>query len=247
MNERLRSAIKKAQVTIDDLAGVAEVDPKTVQRWLNGRVPHARHRWAVARHLHEDDSYLWPQSSQHASSTAADEVLNAYGHRAEAPSTVWTDLYQTPRQHIDLLGYAILFLHEQDPHFSHRIRTQADAGCSVRVIVADPECEQLAIRDREEDLVGGLVARVRNSLKFFHPVQDHPNVSIRLQRAPMYNSTFRFDNEMIVTPHLYRVPGYQAPMLRLHRVHEDGMFTSFLNNFEAIWKETIPYIRSEAS
>lgn len=58
-NERLREALIKAHKTIYDVVRVTGVDPKTVQRWLNGRVPHARHRWAVADMLHVHEEDLW--------------------------------------------------------------------------------------------------------------------------------------------------------------------------------------------
>ena len=45
-NERLRTAMAKARVDIEAVTNKTGVDPKTVQRWLDGRVPHARHRWA---------------------------------------------------------------------------------------------------------------------------------------------------------------------------------------------------------
>ena len=39
-NESLRKAMADARVSIEALARAAEVHPKTVQRWLAGRVPH---------------------------------------------------------------------------------------------------------------------------------------------------------------------------------------------------------------
>ena len=47
-NERLRGAILQARLSIDQVAEHTGVDPKTVTRWLGGRVPHPRHRFAVA-------------------------------------------------------------------------------------------------------------------------------------------------------------------------------------------------------
>jgi hypothetical protein len=38
-NERLRSAMAKAQADIEAITQATGVDPKTVQRWLTGRVP----------------------------------------------------------------------------------------------------------------------------------------------------------------------------------------------------------------
>lgn len=51
-----------ARIDIGRVAAVAGVDEKTVQRWLAGRIPYARNRWAVAALLGEDERYLWPTS-----------------------------------------------------------------------------------------------------------------------------------------------------------------------------------------
>src|SRR4030081_3349898 len=61
-NERLRAAMAKAGKDILSLACATEVDPKTVQRWLAGRVPHPRHRWAIASILDEEEGHLWPSA-----------------------------------------------------------------------------------------------------------------------------------------------------------------------------------------
>lgn len=58
-NERLRDALMKEHKTIRDVATAVDVDPKTVQRWLDGRIPHARHRWAVAQLLSRTEDDLW--------------------------------------------------------------------------------------------------------------------------------------------------------------------------------------------
>jgi hypothetical protein len=66
-NKRLRTAMTTARVDVDAVAVTAGVDPKTVQRWLAGRTPHTRHRWAVASMVGEDEHYLWPVSPESAS------------------------------------------------------------------------------------------------------------------------------------------------------------------------------------
>jgi hypothetical protein len=61
-NERLRSCIAGARLTIPDVAAQVGVDPKTVERWIIlGRVPHRSHRWATASLLGTDEAYLWPE------------------------------------------------------------------------------------------------------------------------------------------------------------------------------------------
>lgn len=114
-NERLRAAMAVTHVSVDELARAAEVDPKTVQRWLAGRIPHARHRWAVATRLAEDQSYLWPDAHRPTGPDSTAEVIAAYAHRADMPSTAWPKLLLGARHQIDLLGYAMLFFPELHP------------------------------------------------------------------------------------------------------------------------------------
>ena len=59
-NERLRSSITGARLTITEVAAQVGVDPKTVERWIVlGRIPHRSHRWATAALLGTDEAYLF--------------------------------------------------------------------------------------------------------------------------------------------------------------------------------------------
>ena len=64
MNESLRRALLRARLREVDVAAHLGVDPKTVRRWLSGRVPYLRHRWALAQLRGLDESHLWPQLSR---------------------------------------------------------------------------------------------------------------------------------------------------------------------------------------
>jgi hypothetical protein len=226
-----------ARVSVDELSDAAQVNPKTVQRWLAGRLPHARHRWAVATALSEDEHYLWPASEGTLSPGAATtaEVIAAYAHRADVPTNHWWDLLVGARRQIDLLAYAMLFLPEQHPRLCDLLRGKAAAGCRVRITLADPASPQATERDTEEQLDGALLGRIRTALQYLGPLQDCEGVEIRLHATPMYNSLFRFDDDMFVTPHLYGTPGYSAPLLHIRRLGLDGVFANFAEHFEAVW------------
>jgi len=57
VNERLRTTMLRAGLTVGELAECAGVEAKTVERWISkGRVPHRQHRWATARRLGVDES-----------------------------------------------------------------------------------------------------------------------------------------------------------------------------------------------
>src|SRR6266496_2137326 len=59
-NERLRAALLERGLTPTALAEELGVDHKTVERWIGGRVPYRRHRYAIATQLGVDEVYLWP-------------------------------------------------------------------------------------------------------------------------------------------------------------------------------------------
>jgi transcriptional regulator with XRE-family HTH domain len=63
LNDTLRRALLRAQLSEDDVAARLAVDPKTVRRWAEGRVPYLRHRWELARLLGCDETDLWPGMS----------------------------------------------------------------------------------------------------------------------------------------------------------------------------------------
>jgi hypothetical protein len=62
-------------------------------------------------------------------------------------------------------------------------------------------------------------------------------VEIRLHDVPLYNAVYRFDDQMLVTPYLYRLHGYQHPLLHIKRLGPAGIFESYAQQFEAIWAE----------
>ena len=62
LNESLRQAMLRARLREDDVAARLGVDPKTVRRWLNGRIPYANNRAALANLVGADEADLWPDA-----------------------------------------------------------------------------------------------------------------------------------------------------------------------------------------
>ncbi len=85
-----------------------------------------------------------------------------------------------------------------------------------------------------------LVVRIQTTMKYFRPLLNCPGFELRYQDVPLYNSVFRFDDEMLVTPHLYATPGSSAPLLHLRRLGPNGLFSRFAGHFEGIWADTEP-------
>jgi transcriptional regulator with XRE-family HTH domain len=81
VNELLRRFLLQAGLREDDVAARLGVDPKTVRRWLNGRVPYPHNRAAIADLLGAEEADLWPGASGTLTARIRpDELLMAYPH-----------------------------------------------------------------------------------------------------------------------------------------------------------------------
>ena len=229
-NERLRKAMASAQVDLEAVANAAEVDTKTVERWLAGREPRPRHRWAVASLLKRAEAYLWPDAT-------ADEVelTLAYAHRSDVSPEVWWNLFSSAEHEIDLLAYAALFLPEQHISLVNLLREKAAGGCSVRILLGDPTSPKIIERGEEEQFGEGIVSRSKVALLHYQPLTSCEGVQIRVHGTTLYNSIYRFDNTMLVNAHVYGCNAYSAPVLHLRRRVKGGLFDTYLESFESVW------------
>src|SRR5712692_5059699 len=229
-NERLRRAMASANLDLDAVAVAASVDTKTVERWLAGREPRARHRWAVASLLKRSEAYLWPDA------TAGEvELVLVYTHRSDVSPGVWWNLFSSAEREIDLLAYAALFLPEQHISLVDLLRERAASGCSVRILLGDPTSPKIIERGEEEQFGEGIVSRSKVALLHYRPLATSEGVQIRVHGTTLYNSIYRFDNTMLVNAHVYGCNAYSAPVLHLRRRVKGGLFDTYLESFESVW------------
>lgn len=105
-NDRLRSAIAESGHSLETLASEMAVDPKTVSRWISGRVPHARSRIRMAQVLGRDEHYLWPGAMpESAAGGGSAEVVTIWPTRNSVPAEVWAQVL-TAEEQLDMLVYA---------------------------------------------------------------------------------------------------------------------------------------------
>jgi transcriptional regulator with XRE-family HTH domain len=239
-NERLRAALTRSGVSIGELAEFCQVDPKTVQRWLGGRVPFPRHRLKLAQRLGVEESYLWPEAAGPAAAGNAAEIMGAYAHRANVPLQLWQTLLTGARNKIDLVGCALLFFPEQHPNLTQLIREKGHAGCMTRLAVADPDGAHTSERDEMEGLGGTLPDRIRTTLKHFVEVDGAPGFEARLHDVHLYAAMYRFDDDLIVTPYLVGAHGYQHPALHLRRLGPSGLFEQYAGQIDYVWQRSRP-------
>ncbi|MFG1680731.1 XRE family transcriptional regulator [Nonomuraea sp. NPDC049269] len=240
MNENLRYALATARLNTTDVAAALAVDPKTVSRWLQGRIPYPRHRWAVADLLHVDEADLWPEIAPRHQALA-NGVQAIYPHRWAIPQTVWRNLFNGANEEIGILAYSALFLAE-DRGLLDILTVRAQVGVKVRILLGDPEGPEVATRGADEG-IGAVVmaARVKNALTLYRVLHGVQGVEIRLHRTVLYNSIYRADDQLLINAHAYGTAAANAPVMHLRHTDDRGPAATYLTSFEHIWTTAETY------
>lgn len=242
-NERLRSRIATIGLTVEELATQVEVDPKTVERWITtNRIPHRRHRRVAARLLESDEAYLWPSLNEdvRARSVGEAELVGMFPHRGAVPHHLWTALLHDVQERFDMLVYAGLFLLDANPELPGAIAEKADRGARIRMLFGDPFSNAVRRRGREEGIGDGLSARIKISLTYLSDLMDRPGVEIRLHDTILYNSIYRFDDDLLANVHAYGSPAPHNPVLHLRHIPGGRVFDHYMNSFERVWTAATP-------
>lgn len=239
-NERLRTAMLERGITPAGLAETLKVDPKSVERWISGRTPYRRHRYAVAAQLGVDEVYLWPDalSADQVASVSESEIINIYPHRWTVPSDLWRNFFDNAEREIGVLVYSGLFLSE-DAGVRRIFREKAEAGARVRILLGDPDAEVVAQRDKEEG-IESLSAKIKNAIVMYRPLLRLDGVECRLHSTVLYNSIYRADEQLLVNTHIYSFPASEAPVLHLRRIAGGNMVTTYMNSFDNAWDGATP-------
>ncbi len=162
-NERLRAAMAAGGWTYNALADKVEVDPKSVERWVNlGRTPRRATAMLAAETLGEDVHALWPSLRQARPARAVSpELVALYDQRADVPVSTFVDLLSQAREQIDVLVYAAVFLHEAYPRLNELLKERAAEGCAIRIALGDAGSSNVQQRGGEEKFGHGIESRCR--------------------------------------------------------------------------------------
>jgi hypothetical protein len=238
-NERLRDSLLRRGLAPADVAAKIGVDYKTVERWITkGRTPYAKHRHTIAALVHESENYLWPDAiaPERVAEISVSEVVRIYPHRHTLPREVWDTLLHNANDQIQILVYSGLFMTE-DPRMIRKLRGKAMAGARIRILLGDPDSEEVEKRSNDENIgQGTLGAKVRNALAFFKALDGEAGVEIRCHSTILYNSIYRFDQDMLVNTHVYGFMAAHAPVMHLRQLSTGSLFETYSESFESVWK-----------
>lgn len=242
-NERLRDAMQSQGLTPADLADELRVDPKTVERWITkDRVPYPKSRHAIAAKLGERERYLWPTAipDDRADQVSGSEIVKVYPHRSAVPNDLWDRLLNQATTYIDILVYVGMFMTEK-PHLLTSLENKANNGAQVRLLFGDRDSEAVIQRSLDEGIGRSTIsAKVDHALAHFKPLTNVPGIEIRIHGTVLYNSIYRFDEEMIVNPHVYGKIASHAPAMHLRQLSAGSLFTTYNESFETVWQDAKP-------
>ncbi len=241
-NERLRAALLESGVSPASLAEHLSVDHKTVERWIAGRTPYRRYRFAIAVKLGVEEDYLWPGALSRDQVTMASEseIVAIYPRRSDMARDVWTRLFGSAEREIGILVYAGLFLAE-DSGLQKLLADKARAGVRIRVLFGDPDSPEVTERSSDEGIGDAAIGfKIRNAIALYRTLLSIEGVEMRLHRTVLYNSIYRADNQLLVNTHVYGLPAAQAPLWHLRKVAGGEIAATYLESFERVWESATP-------
>ncbi|MGZ6777811.1 MAG: hypothetical protein ACXVGO_02330 [Mycobacterium sp.] len=240
-NQRLHDAIRHSGRRLEDVADDVGADPKTVERWITtGRLPRPASRQKLSEVLVVPESVLWPDAPGVAYGTS--ELVGIYSTRtALSPATI-ASMLDAATAHIDLLAYAALWLWDAVPNFAGRVADKASGGTEVRICLGDPDSDAVRLRGHEEGVNDGISSRCRLAASYAAVVQRADPDAVRITGATLYNSLFRFDDEVLGNSHFWGKAASDSPVFHYRRRGDRGIAATALWSFERVWDAAQPLL-----
>ena len=252
-NERLRNSMQLKGFTTQKAATEIGVDRKTVERWITkNRTPYPRYRHNLASLLGESENYLWPDALPEDKQVSASEaeIVETYPRRFSVPNDVWKRLFQNSSKFIGILAYSGLFLPEQDPDLIETLKAKAKNGTKIYILLGNPESVAVETRGAEEGIGTAMAAKIRNVLSFYQDLEGIDGIHVGYHDTTLYNSIYRFDQEMLVNSHIYGFPAAHAPVIHLKEISGGTMFQTYSDSFDrvlsrshSIWNNQVGKVR----
>lgn len=244
-NDRLKAALSQAGMEVEQLAELGEVDVKTAQRWLAGRVPYSRKRLRIAKALRQEEADLWPELAQRTTAKRASDLEGAWAHPNSEGAPDWLDLIQQASVTIELCDYSLIDVLET-PGAPQLLQSKAATGMNVRLMIASLQSLWITLDDWPPDTrpqfstQGPLTATIAQAHNHLLALIASSEIQARQAIIPRCPAIRRFDNHMLIALPLWGTQRHHSPILQLEHHTENGLFDTFTNHFQALWQTGWP-------
>ncbi|GIH03397.1 hypothetical protein Rhe02_14640 [Rhizocola hellebori] len=168
----------------------------------------------------------------------APDVRQVYETRGMIARSQWNGILENANEHIWLYGMAELG-YALDDSVPELLQKAAASGCSIRVLLLDPDYSGAADIDVDEgNPAGTLSPRIRAAYSRFRQMATRcgRQMQIRVYNAPPTVSVVRGDGRMFVTPYLRFFVGGNSPTFELEDIPDGKMFNRYTRHFETVWQ-----------
>jgi hypothetical protein len=74
----------------------------------------------------------------------------------------------------------------------------------------------------------------------YQSLLDGGEVEVRVHDTTLYNSIYRFDDELLVNMHVLGCNAFATPVMHLRRLVGGQLVTTYVQCFEAVWETSRP-------
>ena len=224
----LQARLQDADLTVEEFAEIVRVDPKTVQRWLAGRVPQRRHRAKIARVLDTSQDVLWPDDTPASvpvpeavgsDARTGDEVIASWGWADDQTAPDPAEFVTSDEGPIDVLDTRGELL--GDDRVIAALLEVAGERSPVRVLVDSPRRELV-------------------------PLIGVEHLELRVTDPAGACAMVRAGDRMLVLIDLPRADVDELrPMLELQHCDDTGLFARLVVTFDGLWDAADESISSD--
>lgn len=242
-NHRLAATLDARHIPVLELARALQVVPKTVHRWLGNQscAPHPSTRAAVARYLDACVDDLWPASVvSSVDDRQTDELTALYPARTAVPPALIGSLMACATDRIDILAISANYLWETVDGLLATLSARAAEGVQVRILLADPDGEALAIRGEEEGMGRLIRARAQLAWAALEPLAGTTGIELLMHDTTLYATVLRADEDLLVNVHVFGLTAAAAPVLHLRRQAGGRVADTYLESLERVANRAVP-------
>ena len=218
-NHNLKNALQDAGLTVEEFAGIIQVDPKTVGRWISGEsTPYPRHRATITKALALTEADLWPDDAARdpagPRTTNTDDVIRTWAYSTDENAPDPLQLITSASEQIDILHTGLWF--DLTGPIATALIAQAETGVQVRILTTSPTpaLDQLAACEQIQLATG-----------------DTSGHYTLIRSDQTLTFTFLIPGEMAEPPHLLEA-----------RRGDGGLYDRLLQNFDQLWDDAEPII-----